>query len=337
MDAFNYGLLRTDRQSFFELDWLERISAGAPSGARARCLADVRVGERSVPIWSIVVGPDDPDLPTYGLFAGVHGLERIGTHVALAFLESLFARMRWDTPLAALFEKCRLVSIPLLNPGGMLLGRRSNPSGVDLMRNAPVEADGKVPFLLGGQRISPRLPWYRGAVDEPMQPEAQAFVDFVERELTPSRAALALDVHSGFGRIDRLWFPYARTRQMFPGIDHVRRFKSLLDRSYPHHVYWIEQQSDSYTTHGDLWDYVYDRWRIQAGEEAHRSRFFIPWTLEMGSWAWVRKSPAQLFSSLGIFNPMKPHRYERILRRHMFLLEFFLRAVRNQERWSLNP
>ena len=49
---------------------------------------------------------------------------------------------------------------------------------------------------------------------------------------------------------------------------------------------------------------------------------FLPWTLEMGSWAWVRKNPLQVFQALGFFNPIKPHRYARTMRRHARLVEF---------------
>lgn len=334
LSHFSNRLLPIKHERFYELAWLERIIFDAPPGARVETLATVQANGERLPILAISLGPDDKTMPVYGLFAGVHGLERIGVHVVLAFLESLFARMHWNTPLAGLMEHCRLVTIPIVNPGGLLLKTRSNPNGIDLMRNAPVEANDKVPFLLGGHRYGPRWPWYRGPLGAPMQAESQALVDFCLRELLPARAMLSLDVHSGFGRIDRLWFPYAHSKVMFDGIDHVRRLKSLLDRSYPHHVYWIEQQSNSYMTHGDLWDYVYLQWLAKYQKQGLAERHFVPWTLEMGSWTWVRKNPRQLFSRLGPFNPMTPHRYERILRRHMFLLEFFLRAIRNHQRWA---
>ena len=92
----------------------------------------------------------------------------------------------------------------------------------------------------------------------------------------------------------------------------------------------IEPQSDHYTAHGDLWDYLYDL--HQAGP-ATSTRLFLPWTLEIGSWRWVRKNPRQLLSSDGPFNPLKPHRYSRAMRRHLLLFDFFCRAVRSHEQW----
>jgi hypothetical protein len=38
---------------------------------------------------------------------------------------------------------------------------------------------------------------------------------------------------------------------------------------------------------------------------------FIPLTLEMGSWAWVRKNLRQLFNFPSYFNPQKTHRHQR--------------------------
>jgi hypothetical protein len=59
----------------------------------------------------------------------------------------------------------------------------------------------------------------------------------------------------------------------------------------------------------------------------------LPLTLEMGSWMWVRKNPLQGLSSLGRFNPLKPHRHRRTLRRHMPLLEFLLHAAASHRAW----
>lgn len=61
---------------------------------------------------------------------------------------------------------------------------------------------------------------------------------------------------------------------------------------------------------------------------------FLPLTLEMGSWLWVRKNPRQLFSPVGPFNPILPHRLRRVLRRHLPLIDFLQRAVHNAEAWT---
>ena len=48
------------------------------------------------------------------------------------------------------------------------------------MRNAPVESNGPVPWLVGGQRRSRELPWYRGAAGAPMEVESRALCRVVE-------------------------------------------------------------------------------------------------------------------------------------------------------------
>jgi hypothetical protein len=60
----------------------------------------------------------------------------------------------------------------------------------------------------------------------------------------------------------------------------------------------------------------------------------LPLTLEMGSWTWVRKNPLQAATSLGRFNPVKPHRRRRTLRRHLPLLDFLFRAARSSHLWA---
>ncbi len=312
-----------------ELIELERLLDEIGNRSRVKVLGQIHHQELSFPLYSVAIGSSDPAAPTLGLFGGVHGLERIGTQVLLSYLRTVSELMRWDHAIAALLERSKLVFFPLVNPGGMYLLSRANPNGVDLMRNAPVHAD-KMPAmaLFGGHRISPKLPWYRGPAGAPMEAEAVAICELVRQELFPSKVSIALDVHSGFGTRDRVWFPYARTRKPFPHVTEVFSLKQMLDRTYPNHVYIVEPQSKQYMTHGDIWDYLYDEQR-----KNENNGFFLPLTLEMGSWVWAKKDLRQIFSVLGAFNPMKPHRLQRTLRRHLLFLDFLHRAVLSPQEW----
>lgn len=288
------------------------------------------VGEKKYPIIGFSIGSDSPDVPTFGLFGGVHGLERVGTHLAITYLNNLFIRLSWDNELRESFKKFRLVSIPLINPAGMDLIQRSNANGVDLMRNCPVEADSHSAPLLGGHRITPLLPWYRGKLGSDLEAETQAVIKFVQDEMLSSPFSVSIDLHSGFGMRDRLWYPYARTKSPFPLTTQVQNLKSLLDKTLPHHIYKVEQQSDSYTTSGDLWDYIFD---LQHNNSENKN-VYIPLTLELGSWLWVKKNPLQVLSLLGLFNPVRKHRFERVMRRHILLFDFLVQATKNHKYWS---
>ena len=291
----------------------------------------VYVNGNSYPLIAFSIGNHTDPVPTLALFGGVHGLERVGSHVVITYLTSLFKQLSWDQELREVLKHCKIVSIPLINPGGMSLHMRSNPNGVDLMRNAPSEADSENPtFLVSGHRYSPKLPWYRGEEGKPMETESQALVDFCREQFFNSPATISIDFHSGFGMKDRLWFPYARTRDAFPNIKEVQNLIDILDETLPHHIYQIEPQFDSYTISGDLWDYIYDLHRIENKEN---DNLLIPWTLEMGSWIWVKKNPLQIFSAGGFFNPIKSHRHDRTMRRHMLLIDFLFRASRNYTSW----
>ena len=126
---------------------------------------------------------------------------------------------------------------------------------------------------------------------------------------------------------DRLWFPHAYRKAAIGNIADYVALKNLWERSYPNHTYLFEPQSIHYLSHGDLWDYFY--YQSRAQEQPH----FLPLTLEMGSWLWVKKSPRQLFNWAGLFNPQIQHRHTRVLRRHLLLLDFMLQAARNYPRW----
>jgi len=313
-----------------ELSELESLIEQLVPWARCEILAHVRMRHSSLPIWAISLGSTAPSAPSLAFVGGVHGLERIGSQVVIAYLQTLRVRLSWDRVLHDLLSHVRLVFVPLLNPGGMIAGTRSNPRGVDLMRNAPPHPDSRGTYLVGGQRLSARFPWYAGEPEKSLEVESKALVTFIEREVLPSRVSLAVDCHSGFGMQDRLWFPYARTRKLFPRLAEVTGIKRLLDATLPNHVYKMEPQTQSYTISGDLWDHLFDR----ATQLAPGS-VFVPFTLEMGSWLWVRKNPAQLGSIFGGFNPIVPHRVRRTLRRHIPLFDLLLHAVRSPEAWAV--
>jgi hypothetical protein len=311
-----------------ELQWLEQLIERGHPHLQARVVRRIQVsGGPGLPVYAITLGNPDPALPAVGYFGGVHGLERIGAEVVIAFLQNIVTRLDWDTGLHSLLERVRLVFMPVVNPGGIWAATRANPRGVDLMRNAPLDAIEPVPYLFGGQRLSAGLPWYRGRLGEPLEAESQALCDLVRAELLERPFSLALDCHSGFGIRDRLWFPYAHTRAPMHHLAEVRALKTIFEQAHSHHHYIIEPQSAQYLAHGDLWDHLY----LQACE--HPERTFLPLTLEMGSWLWIKKNPRQLFSRKGIFNPLIGHRQQRVLRRHLGLLDFLTRAASSHARW----
>lgn len=310
-----------------ELLELERIVDKLGNLLQTRVLCRVEVDARSLPVYAISLGNPAPEAPAVGYFGGVHGLERIGASVVLAFLRSVAARLRWDPLLQQQLERMRMVFMPVVNPGGLWRGTRANPQGVDLMRNAPVEAEQRVAFLVGGQRLSARLPWYRGPRSAPMQAESQALCDVVEEELLSHQFSIAVDCHSGFGLSDRIWFPYACTRTPIPHLAEIHALSEILDQTHRHHPYLFEPQSCQYLTHGDLWDHLYQR---ACSDPA---RVHLPLTLEMGSWLWVKKNPRQLLSLQGLFNPLLSHREARVLRRQVEWLDFVGRAACGHRGW----
>lgn len=317
------------RERLPELEAFESLLADFPIG-QVRTLTAVRHGRHSLPVHALLLGPEDKTLPTLLFVGGVHGLERVGTQVVLSYLRTLKAALTWDTVLRQMLERMRLLFLPLLNPAGMALGLRSNGRGVDLMRNAPVLADQRSRWfeLYRGQRMTPFLPWYQGKQGAGMELESHALCEFVAQEVFPSRCAITLDVHSGFLAGDRIWFPYARSRQPFAHTPEIMALTHLLGRTHEGHVYTVEPQAINYTTHGDLWDHVYDRFQRGLG-----AGVLLPLTLELSSRPWYRKNPRQLMRRVGLFHPVKAHRLARVQRRHKTLFDFLSRAVISHEQW----
>ena len=305
---------------------MDELIVRAGRHLRSRVLTNVEYQGHFLPIKACYFGSERPDVPVLAFVGGVHGIERIGSQVVLAFMETLVKRLEWDDSLIRGLEHLRLLFIPVLNPVGLIRKSRANGAGVDLMRNAPVDADTSVPFLVGGQRLSARLPWYRGRRNAPMQPESAALCEAINAELANAPFVLSVDVHSGYGVKDQLWFPLACSYQPVENLPEIYSLFELLQDTYPNLNYLIEPQSHQYLTHGDLWDHLYLTSREGAA-------VFLPLTLEMGSWNWVRKNWRQTGSFAGWFNPVKPHRIQRVLRRHTVLFEFLLRATRAYGNW----
>ncbi len=318
-----------------EWNEVQKIKQDLAHLAKIETLEIITSGDREFPIQSFTFGSTDPNAPVLGIVGGVHGLERIGTWVAIAFLQYLASRITWDEGLHWQLQRMRIFIVPLVNPVGMRNFTRSNPNGVDLMRNAPVEATQATKWV-GGHFISNRMPWYRGnptQTFEGMEKESKALVSHCQNQIKNSKRAIILDLHSGFGLQDQIWFPYAKSKEPFPHLAELFTLKKLLDHVLPNHIYRVEPQAKNYTTHGDLWDYLY-----QLNEsDTDSSRVFLPLTLEMGSWNWVKKNPIQLLSFLGAFNPVKQHRMQRTLRRHLPLFDFLVRALISNQAWVVKP
>lgn len=308
-----------------ELRELERLLALGAGQLEVNLACQIDTPTASYPVYQLALGNPDPTLPAVGFFGGVHGLERIGSQVLLVFLRGLLSRLKWDKTLHHLLDHLRLIFMPVINPGGMANSTRCNPNGVDLMRNSAVEAHGSVPFLLAGQRFSRHLPWYRGEAGAAMEIENQALFRVVQENLLNRPFSLALDCHSGFGLRDRIWFPHAHTPHPIAHLADIWSLAELFQQTYPNHKYLIEPQSLRYRTHGDIWDSLY----MQTPPQ----NTFIPLTLEMGSWLWVKKNPQQIFSRHGMFNPMRAHRIERVLRTHTVWMEFLMRAACGHQSW----
>lgn len=298
---------------------------------RMNLLSEVNYQNKTYPIYSFVIGTEDARAPTLALIGGVHGLERIGALVVINYLRSIITQLKWDTQLRDQLRHFRIVFLPVVNPYGIEHFRRSNGNGVDLMRNAPVEGIKDAKWkLYRGHFHDNTIPWFRGNPNQ-MEAEARSLCYLIEKELFPSKCALSIDFHSGFGMVDRLWYPYAKTHDDFPYINQVKNINQLFLETHPYHIYRVEAQSNSYTTHGDLWDYLVDKYQQSSYS---KDGMFIPWTLEMGSWNWLKKNPIQIFNRQGVFNPMVKHRFDRTMRRHFVLIQFFNQLIMNRSAWD---
>lgn len=181
-------------------------SLGRAAGGR------VEVYGRSVEGRDLVAVELPGDGPVVMVTAGIHGLEFIGVHTALAVLR------------AGPLRGARLRVCPVLNPDAYMATheghrRRINANGVDLNRNFPLPWSARPSPLgfLGAGSDRPGDLTYRGA--GPLsEPETRALAALVA-ELQPHASA---NLHSFLGTLfcARVWHPsdwlaYRRLAQVF--------------------------------------------------------------------------------------------------------------------------
>ncbi|EQA70493.1 M14 family zinc carboxypeptidase [Leptospira noguchii] len=252
-----------------------------------------------------------------GIVAGVHGLETIGILILLDFLEYILHPDSNGYLPELKKSKLGIIVLPILNPSGVALKQRSNPAGVDLMRNSGIKAVQPIPFF-GGQKISKRLPYFRG---NGLEPESRALIRLVHKFFFEVENAILpiLDLHSGFGTIDNVWWPYAYTKSPCPDTSLYQNVRKHLKHHCGHIHFQYGPQSETYTTHGDLWDKVYDQYNDCHKNTLNWNSKLLPLTLEVGTWADLREDPSKLFRKRGIFNPASFNKIETMGRYRGFL------------------
>lgn len=262
----------------------------------------------------------DPKLPTVAFFSCFHGVEWVGGRVLINFIDHLVRELCWDEGTRDLVSKINICGIPIANPVGRIEKTRSNGRGVDLMRNAPVTGKRVIP-LLGGQRISGSLPWYMG---KKIEKENQIIMKFIDDNVFPSEFKMTLDIHSAFLRRSRIWMPYASGKKLPQKEQEIfTRIKKLLNSIYKYNPYRYEKQELVYRTHGDFWDYNFDR------HEMNKKGTYIPLTLEISSLNWVLRNFVFNWSFESLFNPLNRRESNEEYFRHITVFDFILRFAKN--------
>lgn len=261
-----------------------------------------------------------PELPTIAFFSCFHGVEWIGSRVLVNFIEHLIREITWDEDIKSVTDRVNICGVPIVNPIGKIEHYRSNGNGIDLMRNAPVEAERALP-LLGGQRLSRHLPWYRG---KGFEKENDIVVKFLDDYVFPSNFKMTIDIHSSFLRGSRIWIPYASGKKMPEKEAKVFwQVRKTLNSIYKYNPYKYEKQEHIYKTHGDFWDYNFDR-----HNELYKGTY-LPLTLEISSWNWSLRNIFRRWSMEALFNPFDTKESNSEYIKHIMVFDFLIRFVKN--------
>ena len=78
-----------------ELAQLQQLIDTAPPQLQVELLASIPHMAERLPLYGLQLGNRSASVPAVVLVGGIHGLERIGTQVVLAYLQTLLNRLPW--------------------------------------------------------------------------------------------------------------------------------------------------------------------------------------------------------------------------------------------------
>ena len=122
-----------------EIEHIENLAHRFSDKIKLRNLAQIEHQAHSMPLYAVEIGCTSANAPCLILTGAIHGVERIGSQIILVYLKSLLKRASWDKRLADTLDNLKILAVPVVNPWGVALKRRSNHNGVDLMRNSPLK------------------------------------------------------------------------------------------------------------------------------------------------------------------------------------------------------
>lgn len=96
------------------------------------------------------VSVDEPEIEIKYV-STMHGNEPVGTENILRFIDTLLTGYGTEPELTQLVNEFELWFLPMMNPDGNALARRTNANGVDLNRNFPDRVDDSVNTIAGRQ------------------------------------------------------------------------------------------------------------------------------------------------------------------------------------------
>ncbi|MFH1223062.1 MAG: alpha/beta fold hydrolase [Pseudomonadota bacterium] len=304
-----------------EITRLKRIEKRFPDFIILEELGGIKHNGFKVPMHAFFIGhKPDPKLPTVAFFSCFHGVEWIGGRVLLNYVEHLVRSMCWDEGIRDLISKMNICGIPVVNPVGRIEKTRSNGNGIDLMRNTSVTGERVFP-LLGGHHLSKSLPWYRG---EKIEKENKITMKFLDDHVFPSDFKITMDIHSTFMRRSRIWIPYASGKKLpEKEADVFAKIKKLLNSTYKYNPYRYEKQDLIYRTHGDFWDFNFDR------HKSDKKGLYLPMTLEISTAEWLFRNFITSWTFESLFNPSSRRESNQEYFRHITVFDFILRFAKN--------
>jgi hypothetical protein len=195
--------------------------------------------------------------PVYFLMGGIHGNEWPGMEDSLEFAYDVISNAKSNPKVAALFDRVRLIVLPVTNPDGLVHFTRPNVHGVDLNRNYPFGWGSNIGVRFDTRGSGPGS-----------EPEVQNTMDIVKSHQVVALVTMHTNSHA-------LFYPGLEVAAGLPADLDVIRGLSLAMADATNNGYTnVRDSAHDYETSGETvdWSYYATRGFAVTFEVVGRSR-----------------------------------------------------------------
>jgi hypothetical protein len=217
------------------------LAAANPGFVAVKTAARKSVEGRDVRYLEITNDVDASDgKPVMFLMGGIHGNEWPGMEDSLEFAYDVVSNARANAKVKALFDRVRLIVLPVTNPDGLVHFTRQNVNGVDMNRNYPFGWGSNIGVTFAQRGSGPGS-----------EPEVQNTMDIVRQHQVVALVTMHTNSHA-------LFYPGLEVAAGLPAdLDVIRGLSLAMADATDNGYTNVRDSAHDYETSGETVDWSY--------------------------------------------------------------------------------